>query len=135
MAGLLIKELIARSDLERCLVVAPGNLVEQWQDELGEKFDLEFEILSREIFETSRSSNPFNNCNRMIARLDVLARNEYLQEKLLASDEWDLIISDEAHRMSATFFWRRSKIYQALPARTKTWPILSSLLIDISHTS
>ena len=40
MAGLLIKELIARSDLERCLIVAPGSLVEQWQDELGEKFDL-----------------------------------------------------------------------------------------------
>ena len=41
MAGRLIKELIARSDLERCLVVAPGSLVEQWQDELGEKFGLE----------------------------------------------------------------------------------------------
>ena len=40
MAGLLIKELIARSDLERCLVVAPGSLVEQWQDELGQKFNL-----------------------------------------------------------------------------------------------
>ena len=63
MAGLLIKELIARSDLERCLVVAPGSLVEQWQDELGEKFDLEFDILSRDMIETSRSGNPFNDCN------------------------------------------------------------------------
>lgn len=49
MAGLLIKELIARSDLERCLVVAPGSLVEQWQDELGEKFSLEFDILTRDM--------------------------------------------------------------------------------------
>src|SRR5262249_13555298 len=40
MAGLFIKELIARGDLRRCLVVAPGNLVEQWQDELYDKFDL-----------------------------------------------------------------------------------------------
>ena len=109
MAGLLIKELIARSDLERCLVVAPGTLVEQWQDELGEKFDLEFDILSRDMIETSRSGNPFNDCNRMIARLDVLARNEDLQEKLHASNEWDLIISDEAHRMSATFFGNDAK--------------------------
>ena len=109
MAGLLIKELIARSDLERCLVVAPGSLVEQWQDELGEKFDLEFDILSRDMIETSRSGNPFNDCNRMIARLDVLARNEDLQEKLYASNEWDLIISDEAHRMSATFFGNEAK--------------------------
>lgn len=104
MAGLLIKELIARSDLERCLVVAPGSLVEQWQDELGEKFSLEFDILSRDMIETSRSGNVFNDKNRLIARLDVLSRNEDLQEKLARSQEWDLIICDEAHRMSATYF-------------------------------
>lgn len=104
MAGLLIKELMARSDLERCLVVAPGSLVEQWQDELGEKFGLEFDILSRDMIDTSRSGNPFNDRNRLIARLDVLARNEELQEKLSTSTEWDLIICDEAHRMSASYF-------------------------------
>jgi superfamily II DNA or RNA helicase len=104
MAGLLIKELIARSDLDRCLVVAPGSLVEQWQDELGEKFNLEFDILSRDMIESSRSGNAFNDRNRLIARLDVLARNEDLQQKLNNSDEWDLIICDEAHRMSATYF-------------------------------
>ncbi len=104
MSGLLIKELIARGDLERCLVVAPGSLVEQWQDELGEKFDLEFDILSRDIIKTSRSGNPFNDCNHLIVRLDALARNEELQEKLLRSTEWDLVISDEAHRMSASYF-------------------------------
>ena len=49
MAGLLIKELLIRGDLERCLVVAPGSLVEQWQDELGEKFDLDFAILTRDL--------------------------------------------------------------------------------------
>ena len=103
MAGLLMKELIARSDLERCLVVAPGSLVEQWQDELGEKFNLEFDILSREMIGTSRSGNPFNDRNFLIVRLDVLARNEDLQEKLEGSQEWDLIICDEAHRMSATY--------------------------------
>ena len=104
MAGLLIKELIARSDLERCLIVAPGSLVEQWQDELGQKFDLEFDILTRDMIETSRSGNPFNDHGRLIARLDVLSRNEELQQKLATSTEWDLIICDEAHRMSASFF-------------------------------
>jgi SNF2 family DNA or RNA helicase len=53
MAGLLIKELIIRGDLERCLIIAPGNLVEQWQDELKDKFDLTFDIVSREQIETS----------------------------------------------------------------------------------
>ena len=104
MAGLLIKELAARGDLERCLVVAPGGLVEQWQDELGEKFNVEFDILSRDMIEHSRSGNPFNDRNLLIARLDVLSRNEELQEKLIRSHEWDLIISDEAHRMSASYF-------------------------------
>ena len=102
MAGLLIKELMARSDLERCLVVAPGSLVEQWQDELGEKFKLEFDILTRDMVASSRSGNPFNDKNHLIARLDVLARNDDLQEKLKSSMEWDLMIVDEAHRMSAT---------------------------------
>lgn len=109
MAGLLVKELIARSDLERCLIVAPGSLVEQWQDELGEKFGLEFDILTRDMIENSRSGNPFNDRNRLIARLDVLARNDDLQDKLVQSTEWDLIICDEAHRMSATYFGSEAK--------------------------
>ena len=104
MAGLLIKELRARGDLERCLIVAPGSLVEQWQDELGEKFGLEFDILTRDMIETSRSGNPFDDRDRLIARLDMLARNEDLQEKLAQSTEWDLIVCDEAHRMSASYF-------------------------------
>lgn len=109
MAGLLIKELIARSDLERCLVVAPGSLVEQWQDELGDKFDLEFDILTKDMIETSRSGNPFNDHHRLIARLDVLARNDDLQEKLQSATEWDLVISDEAHRMSASYWGNEVK--------------------------
>ena len=108
MAGLLIKELIARSDLERCLIVAPGSLVEQWQDELGEKFGLEFDILTRDMIESSRSGNPFEDRDRLIARLDMLARNDALQEKLERATEWDMIVCDEAHRMSAT--WSGSEV-------------------------
>src|SRR5258707_12723355 len=52
MAGLLIKELLIRGDLDRCLIGAPGSLAEQWQDELKEKFDLTFDIVSREQIET-----------------------------------------------------------------------------------
>ena len=56
------------------------------------------------MIEGSRSGNPFNDRNFLIARLDVLARNEELQEKLVRSNEWDVVISDEAHRMSASVF-------------------------------
>ena len=64
MAGLLIKELAIRGDLERCLIVAPGSLVEQWQDELSEKFDLDFDIVTRDQIEASRTGNPFEERDR-----------------------------------------------------------------------
>ena len=109
MAGLLIKELLIRGSLERCLIIAPGSLVEQWQDELSERFDLAFDILSREQVESSATGNPFVERSRLIARLDMLARNEELQAKLKAAPEWDLVIGDEAHRMSASFFGQEVK--------------------------
>jgi superfamily II DNA or RNA helicase len=129
MAGLLMKELIARSDLDRCLVVAPGSLVEQWQDELGEKFNLEFDILTRDMIETSRSGNPFNDRNRMIVRLDVLARNDELQETLIKSQEWDLIICDEAHRMSASYFGGDVKYTKRYQVGQKLGQICRHLLL------
>ena len=70
MAGLLIKELIVRGDLKRCLIVPPGSLVEQWQDELALKLGLEFEIITRDAIEASRSGNPFAEKSLVIARLD-----------------------------------------------------------------
>ena len=109
MAGLLIKELLIRGSLERCLIIAPGSLVEQWQDELSERFDLAFDILSREQVENSVTGNPFAERSRIIARLDMLARNDELKAKLKAAPEWDLVIGDEAHRMSATFFGQEVK--------------------------
>ena len=103
MAGLLVKELEVRGDLDRCLVVAPGGLVEQWQDELGEKFGLEFDLLTREMVEASRTGNPMAERPRLIARLDMLARDEDLVARL-ARTEWDLVVVDEAHKMSAAHY-------------------------------
>src|SRR5687767_7996792 len=75
MAGLLIKELIARGDLKRCLIVCPGSLAEQWQDELHRRFHLPFEILTNDKFEAARG-NWFLENDLAIARLDKLLRNE-----------------------------------------------------------
>src|SRR6185437_9351402 len=102
MAGLFCKELMIRGDVERCLVIAPGSLVEQWQDELWQKFALHFEILTRDMIEAARSGNPFAERPLLIARLDHLSRNEGLQAKLEATD-WDLVVVDEAHKMSAHY--------------------------------
>jgi len=103
MAGLLIKELMARGDLDTCLIVCPGNLVDQWQDELYQRFHLPFDILTNDRIEASRSGNALLEMPLTIARLDKMSRNEDLQNKL-SQTEWDLVICDEAHKMSASFF-------------------------------
>ena len=103
MAGLLIKELIIRGDVRRCLICVPGNLCEQWQDELWFKFQLPFDILTRDLMEAARSGNPFAERELLIIRLDQVSRNDDWKERLRVTD-WDLIICDEAHKLSASFF-------------------------------
>ena len=103
MAGLLIRELLMRADAKRILIVAPGALTEQWQDEMLEKFGIQFEIFSREKQEQCASGNWFDEQDLILARLDQLSRNEDYQEKLKATD-WDLIVVDEAHKLSANYF-------------------------------
>ncbi|WP_308873433.1 DEAD/DEAH box helicase [Thiothrix subterranea] len=103
MAGLLIRELLMRADAKRILIVSPGSLTEQWQDELLEKFGVSFDIFSREKQEQCTSGNYFDEANQLICRLDQLSRSEEFQEKL-ALTEWDLIIVDEAHKLSANYF-------------------------------
>ena len=84
MAGLLIKELIVRGDLQRCLIVCPGSLAEQWQDELNRRFQLPFEIMTNDKLEAARTGNWFAENNLVIARLDKLSRDEDVQAKLQA---------------------------------------------------
>ena len=133
MAGLLIKELIARGDLQRCLVVCPGGLAEQWQDELYRRFQLPFEILTNDKLEAARTGNWFLETNLVIARLDKLSRNEDVQQKLQAPDcRWDLIVCDEAHKMSATFFGgevkytKRYRLGQLLSSLTRHFLLMTA---------
>ena len=102
MVGLYIKDLLLRSDVARCLVVAPGGLVTQWQDEIAEKFNLDFTILTHDAIEASHIGNPLAEADLVIARLDHLSRNDKIQERLKAT-EWDLVVVDEAHCMSAHY--------------------------------
>ena len=133
MAGLFIKELIARGDLQRCLVVCPGSLAEQWQDELYRRFHLPFEILTNDKLEAARTGNWFQETNLVIARLDKLSRNEDVQLKLQAPDcRWDLIVCDEAHKMSATIFGgeikytKRYRLGQLLSTLTRHFLLMTA---------
>jgi len=128
MAGLLIKELMVRGDVKRCLIVCPGMLVEQWQDEMREKFHLSFEIVTRAMIDASYAGNPFLEKDLLIARLDHLSRNEDLQAKLRVAGEqggWDLVICDEAHKMSAHYYGNEVK-------RTKRY-VLGETLGDLTR--
>ena len=124
MAGLFIKELFIRGDLHKCLIVCPGNLVDQWQDELDRRFNLPFQIMTNDAFEAARTGNWFMETPLAICRLDKLSRNEDIQAKLRQTD-WDLIVCDEAHKMSASFFGGEVK-------RTKRY-ILGELLGGITR--
>jgi SNF2 family DNA or RNA helicase len=133
MAGLLIKELIARGDLQRCLIVCPGSLAEQWQDELYRRFHLPFEILTNDKLEAARTGNWFLETNLVIARLDKLSRNEDVQQKLQTPDcRWDLVVCDEAHKMSATVFGgeakftKRYRLGQLLSGLTRHFLLMSA---------
>lgn len=103
MAGLYIRELIMRADARRILVVAPGSLVDQWREEMFEKFGLEFRVFTRDLDTATPSGNPFEDIDHLIVRLDQMARNEDLQDKICGAS-WDLIVFDEAHKLAAHFF-------------------------------
>jgi superfamily II DNA or RNA helicase len=114
MAGLYIKELIIRGDVERCLIVAPGSLVTQWEEELLDKFGLRFDVLTRDLLDSTHAGDVFAERNRLIARVDQIARREDIVERL-ANTDWDLVVIDEAHRLSAHFFGdevKKTKKYQ-----------------------
>ncbi len=103
MAGLYIKELILRGDLARCLIVAPGSLVEQWQEELLDKFALRFELLTRSMIDSTIDESVFERSPLLIARMDQLSRSDELKAQLETAD-YDLVVVDEAHRMSAHYY-------------------------------
>jgi len=131
MAGLLIKELLIRGDLKRCLIVCPGShMAEQWQDELDQKFHLPFEIMTNDGINAART-NWFEENPLAICRLDKLSRNEDVQQMLQQVD-YDLIVCDEAHKMSATFvgdepkYTKRYRLGQVLSERTRHFLLMTA---------
>ena len=103
MAGLYIRELIMRADAKRVLIIAPGSLTGQWADEMLEKFGLTFSVFEGISDSQPLGINVWDQADLWIARLDQLSRREDIQESLTATS-WDLVIFDEAHKLSASYY-------------------------------
>lgn len=108
MTGLLLKELLLRHYVERILIITPGGLTKQWQeDEMGVKFNIPFKLVNRSVF----SSEPtvFQNSNRVVASIDFVCREDIMN--VLSKTSWDMVIFDEAHKLSAYEYGE--KIYKS----------------------
>ncbi|MET4236339.1 superfamily II DNA or RNA helicase [Bradyrhizobium sp. LA6.10] len=111
MAGLLIKELKIRGLAKRTLIVTPANLSFQWQRELKDKFRENFEVIRSDVLRANYGSNPWQEKNQVITSVSWVSRIEDAKESLLRS-HWDLIIVDEAHKMSANSADKKTLAYQ-----------------------
>jgi len=111
MAGLLLKELKIRGLVKRVLIVAPANLTFQWQREMREKFREDFEIVRGDVLRANYGTNPWQEKNQVITSVSWVSRISDAKESLLRS-EWDLVIVDEAHKMSAYSADKKTLAYQ-----------------------
>lgn len=111
MAGLLIKELKIRGLINRILVVTPANLSFQWQRELKDKFREDFKVIRSPELRANYGSNPWQEQDQVITSVSWISRIDDARESLLRS-QWDLIIVDEAHTMSAYSSDKKTLAYQ-----------------------
>jgi len=111
MAGLLIKELKIRGLVSRTLIVTPANLSFQWKRELKDKFREHFEVIKSDVLRANYGTNPWQDKNQVITSVSWVSRIEDAKESLLRS-HWDLIIVDEAHKMSAYSAEKKTLAYQ-----------------------
>jgi superfamily II DNA or RNA helicase len=113
MTGLLIKELLMRGIVERILIVTPGGLTKQWQeDEMGVKFNMNFTLVNRSLF--SSDPNIFHNADKIVTSIDFICQDDVLN--VVNNSHWDLIVFDESHKLSAYDYGTKqylSRRYQA----------------------
>ena len=111
MAGLLLKELKLRGLVERVLIVCPANLAFQWQREMADRFQESFHILRGSDLRVQYGVNLWNDKPQIITSMDLAKRDEILPS-VRQADDWDLVIVDEAHRMSARDAEHKSERYR-----------------------
>src|SRR5271157_1552040 len=110
-AGMVALELIIRHRTRKILIVCPASLQVQWQEQMRDKFGLDFRIVNSELMRDLRRErgihvNPWNDFPRLITSIDFLKRERPLRmfREILPGPndpiyprKFDLLITDEAH--------------------------------------
>ncbi len=123
MAGLVIRELQFRQRVKRILIVAPGHLKYQWRREMEEKFGCQFQLMDRNLMNVSSSVNPWEQYSQVITSLDF-AKQEDVRDTLRGV-YWDLVVVDEAHKMSATAYESKEGLKTDKTLRYRLGEVLS----------
>ncbi|NLX24431.1 MAG: DEAD/DEAH box helicase [Lentisphaerae bacterium] len=128
-AGMIIRELVARNEAQRILIICPAGLIKNWQNELRDAFRLPFEVLGLDFNDYGPASWEMHN--RVIASIDALKRPVRM-DRLLAAPRWDMVIIDEAHHLSRTRYGTKIqatlnyKLADALRTHTRDYLFLSA---------
>jgi superfamily II DNA or RNA helicase len=123
MAGLILKELEYRRLVQRVLIVAPGHLKYQWQREMKERFRESFAIVDRGLMRAAWGENVWEERDRAIASIDFIKQEDI--RTTLANVRWDLVIVDEAHKMSAYAYPDRDRMKVDKTQRYQAGEVLS----------
>lgn len=128
-AGMIIRELVARNEAQRILIICPAGLIKNWQNELRDAFRLPFEVLGLDFMDYGAASWEMHN--RVIASIDALKRAVRM-DRLLSAPRWDMIVFDEAHHLSRTRYGTKIqatqnyKLADALRTHTRDYLFLSA---------
>ena len=126
MAGLLLRELMQREDVKRVLVLCPKALTDQWRREMWERFRERFELITGEMVSSSFGQNVWVENDRVVASVDLAIQDHILPG--LEQSRWDMIIFDEAHKLSAYRYGTRGKI-----DKTKRYRLAEELADRTKH--
>jgi len=107
MAGLILKELKLRNLIRRILIVVPGHLKDQWRREMKERFEESFVVIDRGFIDAHYGENVWEKENQIITSIDFAKQDEILP--LITAAHFDLIIVDEAHKMSAYIYGEKTQ--------------------------
>lgn len=126
MAGLLMRELIQRRQVSRVLVLCPKSLTDQWRREMWERFREPFTLVTGESISGSFGQNVWTENDRVVASVDLAVQDHVLPG--LEQSQWDLVIFDEAHRLSAYRYGPSAKI-----DKTKRYMLAEGLSTRTKH--